>query len=139
MAVPDTDTFSLQDVSDEFSKIDPQPVDLERCFTNATASQFDPAYEGSKDRLSNFRNYNGANILTSFSSTLGNSNQTTACGLAKNQTYYHDGVNALPAIGDNVYSDSAGTTGLVRNHYSAGSGTYHIQTGDTTVDSVAIC
>jgi hypothetical protein len=59
MAVPDTDTFSLQDVSDEFSKIDPQPVDLERCFTNATASQFDPAYEGSKDRLSNFRNYNG--------------------------------------------------------------------------------
>ena len=59
MAVPDTDTFSLQDVVDEFSKIDPQPDDLVDCFANANANDFDPAYEGSKDRLSNFRNYNG--------------------------------------------------------------------------------
>tara|TARA_R110000796_G_scaffold47585_1_gene114303 strand:- start:582 stop:995 length:414 start_codon:yes stop_codon:yes gene_type:complete len=137
MAVPNTSTFSLQDVTNEFGL--GASDGLQDCFNDSTDSDFDSAYKGSKDRLSNFRNYNGANILTSFSSTLGSSNQTTACGLAKNQTYYHDGVNALPAIGDNVYSDSAGTIGLVRNHYSASSGTYHIQTGNTTVDSVAIC
>ncbi len=59
MAVPDTNTFSLQDVVDEFVKVSPQPDDLVDCFANASASAFDPAYEGSKDRLSNFRNYNG--------------------------------------------------------------------------------
>jgi len=137
MAVPNTTTFSLQDVTNEFGL--GASDGLQDCFNDSTDGGFDSAYKGSKDRLSNFRNYDGANVLTSFSSTLGNSNQTTTCGLSKNETYYHDGSGTFPAIGDNVYSDSAGTTGLVRNHYSAGSGTYHIQTGDTTVDSVAIC
>ncbi len=59
MAVPDTNTFSLQDVVDEFTKVVPPPDDLVDCFANANANAFDPAYEGSKDRLSNFRNYAG--------------------------------------------------------------------------------
>jgi hypothetical protein len=43
-------------------------------------------------------------------------------------------------VGDNVYSDSAGTTGLARNHYRLNAlGSYHIQTGGSTVDSVAPC
>ena len=59
MAVPDTNTFSLQDVVDQFVKISPPPDDLVDCFANAQSGLFDPSYEGSKDRLSNFRNYGG--------------------------------------------------------------------------------
>ncbi len=54
MAVPNTNTFSLQDVVDE---INPTTDDLVDCFADAVASKFDPAYSGSKDNLLNFRNY----------------------------------------------------------------------------------
>ena len=54
MSVPNTDTFSLQDVIDE---VNPTTDDLVDCFADAIAGNFDPAYEGSKDRLLNFRNY----------------------------------------------------------------------------------
>ena len=57
MAVPDTNTFSLQDVCDQFTTNIPD--DLVDCFSRASSDQFDPAYEGNKDRLSNFRNYGG--------------------------------------------------------------------------------
>ena len=79
--------------------------------------------------------------LTSFSSSTGGSDQSSVCQYGSiNQTYYHDGSNATPVVGDNVYSDSNGTTGLARNHYKIGAlGTYHIQTGGTTVDSTAPC
>lgn len=54
MSVPDTNTFTLQDVVDE---IIPDTESLQGCFNEADADAFDSAYEGSKDRLSNFRNY----------------------------------------------------------------------------------
>ncbi len=54
MAVPNTNTFSLQDVR---ANIIEAPNNLISCFNGAIASEFDPAYEGNKDRLSNFRNY----------------------------------------------------------------------------------
>lgn len=55
MAVPDTTTFTLQDVVDE---IDDLPANtLQACFDEAYSDKFDSAYSGSKDRLSNFRNY----------------------------------------------------------------------------------
>ena len=37
------------------------------CFANALSAKFDPAYEGSKDRLSNFRNYGWGLVLTQIS------------------------------------------------------------------------
>lgn len=54
MAVPDTNTFSLQDVVDEIPSAQSSLVD---CFSDAISTSFDPSYSGSKDRLSNFRNY----------------------------------------------------------------------------------
>jgi len=54
MAVPNTNDFKLQDVVDE---INPTTDDLVDCFADADSNEFDPYYEGSKDRLSNFRNY----------------------------------------------------------------------------------
>ena len=79
--------------------------------------------------------------LTSFSSSAGSNSQSSVCQYGSiNQTYYHDGSNATPVVGDNVYSDSAGTTGLARNHYKLNAlGSYHIQTGGSTVDSTAPC
>jgi len=61
MAIPDTNTFSLQNVANyqDFQKENPN--DLIACFSAAAANGnlFDPNYEGDRDELYNFRNYNG--------------------------------------------------------------------------------
>ena len=80
MAIPDNDTFSLQDVADypDFSKQNPN--DLIACFSaaNVNGNLFDPNYEGDRDELYNFRNYDGpwvgrlmtvANVTTSSSNS----------------------------------------------------------------------
>lgn len=51
-SVPNTNTFSLIDVTTVVGG-----SSLSTAFTNADPGGFDPAYSGSKDRLSNFRNY----------------------------------------------------------------------------------
>ena len=137
MAVPNTNTFTLQDVVDELGLVS---EDLVACFAAAVDGDFNSTFKGSKDRLSNFRGYEVSTVtLTSFYSSGGSSSQTTACGQLDILTYYHDGSNSIPVVGDNVYSDSAGTIGLARNYYFAGIGTYHIQTGGTTVDAIDLC
>lgn len=60
MAVPDTTTFSLQDVVDE---VVPTTNDLVDCFASADADKFNSEYQGSKDRLLNFRNYGAQNLV----------------------------------------------------------------------------
>lgn len=60
MAIPDTNTFSLQDVVNE---VNPTTDDLVDCFADAIAGNFDPEYEGNKDSLLNFRNYGGIGTL----------------------------------------------------------------------------
>lgn len=52
MAVPNTNTFTLQDVTAEVGG-----TSLVQAFANSNDAYFDPLYKGSKDRLSNFRNY----------------------------------------------------------------------------------
>jgi len=54
MAVPDTTTFTLQDVVTE---VNPTTDDLVDCFADATSASFDQAYKGNLDQLLNFRNY----------------------------------------------------------------------------------
>ena len=134
MAVPNTTTFTMDDVFDEVGYLD-----LVTCFSNSVDSYFNPSYKGSKDRLSNFRDYKVTVTFTSFSSSFGSFSQSIACGQSNNQTYYHDGSGSIPAVGDNVYSDSAGTTGLSTNHYFNGLGTYRIHSGGTTVHSIDLC
>ena len=56
MAVPDTTTFTLQDVVTDIS---PTTNDLLDCFADAERKRFDPAYSGTKTELLNFRNYGG--------------------------------------------------------------------------------
>ena len=57
MAVPNTTTFTLQNVVNE---VNPTTDDLVDCFSDANPADFDPAYEGSKNSLLNFRNYGAA-------------------------------------------------------------------------------
>lgn len=52
MPVPDTNTFSLQDVCNVVGG-----NTLQEAFNNAIEIQFDPNYIGHRDRLYNFRNY----------------------------------------------------------------------------------
>jgi len=59
MAIPDTNTFSLQDVVTE---INPTTDDLVDCFADSVDGNFDVLYKGSKNQLLNFRNY-GAVIV----------------------------------------------------------------------------
>jgi len=54
MAVPNTSTFTLQDVVSEIGLID---SDLIQCFADANSNGFVSSYAGAKDRLSNFRGY----------------------------------------------------------------------------------
>lgn len=54
MGVPDTSTFTLVDVKNAVAG---SPNSLTAAFTASTDAFFDVTYKGSKDRLSNFRNY----------------------------------------------------------------------------------
>ena len=47
---------------------------------------------------------------TSFTSTVVVSLSSNPCSLLKDQTYYHDGESALPAVGDRIYTDAGCTT-----------------------------
>jgi hypothetical protein len=58
--VPDTNNFTLRDV---VNIIGGAVNSLRACFTNADPDLFDPAYEGDKDRLSNFRNYGSDEVV----------------------------------------------------------------------------
>ncbi len=107
MAVPDTNTFTLQDVVTE---VNPTTDDLVDCFADAVASKFDSNYSGSKNSLLNFRNY-GAVTLTTFHLTVNTPKSSFACyGTANNVAYHNGGSNTIAAVGDTVYSNSAGTT-----------------------------
>jgi hypothetical protein len=145
MAVPDTNTFSLQDVVNEFTEsID----DLVHCVSNADAAGYNSSYYSSPaTSLLEFRDYEETVSLTSFPSSAGGKNQSSVCQYASvNQTYYHDGSNATPVVGDTVYSDSAGTTPLAENNYKLNAlGSYHIETvgvgnpATGVVDSLSPC
>ena len=56
--VPNTTTFSMQDVVNAIPNTSPNLVS---CFAYSNAGYFFSSYSGSKDRLSNFRGYDPNN------------------------------------------------------------------------------
>jgi hypothetical protein len=70
------------------------PDSLDLCFDNAITSRFDLLYEGSKDRLSNFRNYGWALSLVYVESETGGSS--------------HDGID-----GNNDFFFTANSVGII--------------------------
>jgi hypothetical protein len=63
MAVPNTSTFSLQDVVNE---INPKDRSLNGCFVASTSTGFVTSYQGAKDRLSNFRGYSRFGVIYAY-------------------------------------------------------------------------
>jgi uncharacterized protein (TIGR02145 family) len=62
MSVPNTTTFSLNDVRSELGLS--YPSSQSACFAASVDEYFDAVYKGNKDRLSNFRNYGNLMIIT---------------------------------------------------------------------------
>ena len=122
MAVPNTDTFSLQDVQAELGGVND---DLVECFANANANLFDSEYEGSKNSLLNFRNYGGyTRIWTSLPSSV----ISSACSFGRTFLKYHDGANDFPINGDKIYSNNDGAG------YNINNGWLRCETPGGTVD-----
>ena len=76
--------------------------------------------------------------LTSYSSSTKSNSSLLACGKSLDQTYYHNGSNALPIIGDNVYSDLAGSTALIDGYYKYTSNTTTLVSSGI-IDSTYLC
>ena len=110
MGVPNTSTFSLQDV---VNVVNPTTDDLVDCFADAVASKFDSTYSGSKNQLLNFRNYDSSS-LTPFTCS-GNPTEPIPCNEpTSNQiTAYHDGNGAGPVVNDYCYFDAAGNSPMI--------------------------
>jgi membrane-bound inhibitor of C-type lysozyme len=106
MAIPDNNgngtsaDWSLQTVDDE---IKPAVSSLTNCFAAATASKFDPNYEGSKNQLLNFRNYDG-NFMFRMSQGYNTQQQACASTDMPNQVYF---LNNSITGSSRVYQDSA--------------------------------
>ena len=127
MGVPDTTTFTLQDVADEFSL--GTNDGLIDCFEEATSADFDPAYSGDKDNLLNFRNYDGVSLI---SVTMSSGASKDVCNETPNITRYTDGTDSSgPVVGDVVYTNSTGTSFLASGNYKSqmGSSGSNVQIG----------
>src|SRR5690606_21870736 len=110
--VPDTNTFSFTDVKDEIENNGGATTNsLVDAFTNANASGFDPAYEGSKNALLNFRNY-------------------THCGLILNQDFDTTSQTGFP---NSVYVTSDGS----KMYLSSGSTVYYYTLSGGNVSSAS--
>ena len=86
MAVPDTITFSFSDVAIEIYGSSFGGLSLSAAFGNATASEFDPRYEGNKNELLNFRNYGGVNTPGPYLGSVWGYNSYTSKTVVINQT-----------------------------------------------------
>ena len=113
MAVPDTNTFNLINVTDEFGL--GSGDSLQDCFNDSSAGDFiesfNPNAWGLNNNLLNFRGYDGASSsLTSFVYTASNyPYEGSACGaidpilLGGMTIGLHNGNSDNPAVGDQVY------------------------------------
>jgi hypothetical protein len=132
MGVPNTTTFTLQNVVDE---VHPTTDDLVDCFADAVASKFDSNYEGSKNQLLNFRNY-GA--VTSFSTSTNATSSRLVCAKLLDITRYHTGTATYPVTGDTVWNTSSGTGVPGDGWYKSANNTAYFTTSGV-ITSVAIC
>ena len=139
MAVPDTNTFTLQNVQ---STVDPSKNNLNDLFTVASGvspSVFDSSYNpnatGTSNNLLNFRNY-GA--FTSFSTSTNATSSRLVCAKLLDITRYHTGTATYPVAGDTVWNTSSGTGVPGNGWYKSANNTAYFTTSGV-VTSVAIC
>lgn len=122
MPVPNTNTFSLNDVRLEIGL--GTTASLSQCFSNANSAGFDPTYEGVKDRLSNFRNYDhsgGGPALTAVRLGYNTFSDSSACSNYDpifSPQYYIDSIGLLGAT--KIYTNSSGTQLAANGWYADG-------------------
>ena len=115
MAVPDTNTFNLRNVTDEFGLEDGDG--LQDCFNDASSGSFDsshnPNSDGTNNNLLNFRNY-GAQTLYGYSVKFG-TDVTNACpsNTSINVWQYSISFN----LTDTMYSNSSASAFAPANWY----------------------
>ena len=143
MAVPNTSTFSLQDVVDE---INPTTDDLQDCVNDANSANYDTNYyTAPATSLLEFRNYGSTPNVTSFQLSLASSEQSSgACSLSLTikQTLYFDGTTTYPTAGKIVYTNSSLTTIFNGGFdwYKGGNGVNYFQIGSSgNVTAIGTC
>ena len=103
--VPDTFTFSLQDVYTAVHGHTPATTgDLSSCETYAVSGYFDSTY-GAEVGMKKFRNYHSNSFFVYH-----NLNYTSACSGTFSTTVYS--YTSTPAVNDYIYTDEALTTPL---------------------------
>ena len=137
MPVPDTTTFTLQDVVDE---VNPTPDDLNACFTAALDRKFDLNYKTSPlaNSLLSFRNYGNFRTIQL---SIGANDVETACGLTAIDNDYYTDLAVLPTVGVTIYSNYLTDTvfnGLDKYYKFSPSTSYKIGT-DGVIDSIHVC
>lgn len=136
MGVPNTTTFTLQNVVDEIDNDD----NLVGCFNDANANYFDSSYEGSKNQLLNFRNYGSQNALTQFTGSSGQNDIKFLCSQSITTNYWHNGSATYPQVNDNVYTNSNGSTSFGSTYMlTSGGGGYYLTCSSGRVTSVGFC
>ena len=128
MAVPNSDTFSLQHVVNE---INPTTDDLQGCVNDANSASYDTNYyTAPATSLLEFRNYGYG--YTSFDMIGVENSGAGACllpigGGGNNTTYFHDGTGTYPTVGDIVYVSSSGGVLVGSNQW------YYVDVADYSI------
>jgi hypothetical protein len=104
MGVPNTSTFTMQDVK---RALDTLRTSLVAFFKEADTSRFDPEYSGNKDSLLNFRNYGNLPIWNPVDAWGVESVFTYKnCDRNLDQVIYFRSTGTEPSIGDDVSSSN---------------------------------
>lgn len=82
--------------------------------------------------MSEFAGYDHNYSLTSWTGGDVQTSPANACLTLADSTYYHDGSNSDPALGDNVYSDSIGKSDLSNGSYRTSTGYLTVTSGVVT-------
>jgi hypothetical protein len=116
MPVPNTTTFSLQDVVTEIGT----GSSLINCFSNAKVTGFDPLYGSSTDTdLYAFRNYDHS-VEVPFAQELGFNaiSSTNACSATPSTYWTNEGTTFLSST--DIWDDELGTSHADAGFYSNG-------------------
>jgi hypothetical protein len=139
MAVPSSGELSLQAIANEMLQDD---YNAANGYTNVSLGDMgsgtapysintsSASYPNSAapHGMAEFYSYdNDASSATSYSGSVKGASYN-ACFFPNNTTYYHNGSGALPAVGDNVFSDVSLSTAIAGGWYRAGTIRIEIKT-----------
>lgn len=144
MGVPNTSTFTMEDVKKALGTLQTSLVDF---FKGADSSKFDPKYSGNKDSLLNFRNYGNLPIWNPISAWgVAEKLDFKNCQRNLDSEIYFRSTKDEPSIGDDVSSSNQSFVAVLPGFWTVktqgGNAILGIQMtskGQTTVVSKQYC